>query len=170
MDTKYSLWLRPDNVHANRLDRVIRRLAESLNSPVFAAHITLCSPLYGTLDQIRPKLERLAEDFSPVDIKPLRYHWHDAFFRSLFIEILPTQALRNLHQHATNLFDTPPAEEFYPHISLAYQNPEVFNAADICSTLDKSLLSPMVFDHLSLIYTAGDTAQWEPKAEITLNG
>ncbi|KAJ7172185.1 hypothetical protein C8R46DRAFT_1085049 [Mycena filopes] len=97
-------------------------LAET-SYPAFTPHITLASlphpePSLATILSAIPDTQHaLPITFDAVAVG-------DHFFRSVFLAVRPTAALRDLHQHVHAKLGIPEKTPKYPHISLCYINDE----------------------------------------------
>ncbi|KAJ7047130.1 2',3'-cyclic-nucleotide 3'-phosphodiesterase [Mycena alexandri] len=125
MHTGLTLWLVPSPEDSARLQKImqIRPSQSSSQSsetsyPKFHPHITLASlpdpvPLATILSSIPDAQRALPVTFDAVEVG-------DHFFRSVYIAVRPTAALRDLHHHVHAKLGIPEKTPKYPHISLCY--------------------------------------------------
>ncbi|MCB1755225.1 MAG: 2'-5' RNA ligase family protein [Gammaproteobacteria bacterium] len=165
----FSLWLCPAQAAEATLSDTIHRLADELHSEVFAPHITICTGFSGQVDDLSGTLRKLARDFLPLTVSPQGFSSRNLFFQSLFIQLDLSTTLQALHDRTGTEFGLRASAGFFPHISLAYQHPALFDAAGLAETLDPSLLRDIHCDRLRLMETSGDIRDWSIRNEIAVD-
>ncbi|KAJ7775193.1 2',3'-cyclic-nucleotide 3'-phosphodiesterase [Mycena metata] len=118
-----TLWLVPSPQDSSRLQKIMQIRPNSQSSeasyPEFYPHITLASlpdpaPSLATILSSIPDAQlALPITFDAVEVG-------DHFFRSVYIAVHPTAALRDLHQHVHAKLAIPEKTPKFPHISLCY--------------------------------------------------
>lgn len=166
---RYSLWLCPESSACDLLSKSITDISQHLSSATFDPHITLCSPVSGNPNSFREKLQQLASGFSAIPVQPANFSSANAFFRSLFIAVAMSPELLALRQKSLEVFQVMPKTTYQPHISLAYKNPDEFDADLLCKNLDTTLLLPMTFNRIAVLNTSGQIHQWYEVAGIDVD-
>jgi len=166
--TKYSLWLEPDPDTRARLQPLMATLAERLASPLFAPHITLCSPLHGDPEDLAMYCSQLATQTGAIHVTPLSIDHGVSYYRSLYITLDADAPLKALHASACEHFQVPVLSSYFPHISLVYAPPDTLDDETRAMSLVGDLAKPLRFHQITLLDTSGDLHTWRCLARKVL--
>lgn len=168
---RYSLWLGLAPGSSEPVQKVIDTLAIQHTSLTFSAHMTICSGLTGSIDQLKITVTRFAQSQQAVFLLGKQFSSRKTLFQSLFIELELDDRLEYFHQNAVKALDqhTPSSAGFFPHISLAYLDPTSFDASSQIKQLDKRLLQKIHGNRLVLMETSGDQNSWKQILELKLS-
>ena len=150
MSNDFSIWLLPSAVHAARLDESIALLSSHLGSPKFAPHVTIQGDITTDLGPLSRLLERLAACQAP-----LRWHVEgvetsENFFRSLYLRLTLTPAFGLMQQATQAITRTTSGLSLFPHLSLAYGEPQPHIAGLLSPLAEKYEGQELVFDQLAV--------------------
>jgi len=159
-DTVYSIWLTTENGAQNRFADVIRKLSQTYHSKLFDPHITLTGGITGSEAELITKTEKLSRQLTRMTVKPQEINYLNEFHRSLFILVMPDEALINANKLAKQLFGLPLNEEFTPHLSLFYGKLPVKEKEKIKGKLDSKLLDSFYVNRIVLFCTCNKTNKW----------
>ena len=165
----YSLWLSPQGSSRDLLSKNITDISQRLSSAIFDPHITLCSPVKGDKKEFQEKLQQLVSTFSAIPVRLQKFSFAHEFFRCLYIDVAKSPELLTLRKKSLDIFKLHTALPYEPHISLAYKNPDEFDADLLCRELDTTLLSPMTFNRIAMMDTSGQIHQWHEVAGIDID-
>ncbi len=126
---------------------------------MFTPHITVCSDIREYKHDGESSLKELAERYLPISIDTTGINYLNSFYQSLFIEIDENQNLNLLYRSVTELLDLRNLP-YYPHISLAYFQPNEALQESLCRNFENGLPKSIEFDSLSIWDTTGQTHQW----------
>lgn len=159
---KYSLWLQPDHADHARLQALIDALSARFDSPGFAAHMTLLSPVDGDDESLIPLLHTLALQNRALIATPRAFEFKPVFYQSCTLTLSATPDLSQLRQNAMQVFATKDKRAFEPHISLAYLTPQVAHRSELAPLLPDALLStPIRLSRFTLMATEGGPMDWQ---------
>ena len=165
---EYSLWLIPEIIAAQRLQKVIDDLAKRYKGPVFSPHVTLASPIHGHKNRLCEKVVELTEISAPIKLRALRFDSENEYYRSLYISLRQNAALEQLRSGALDYWTDLQSQTFNPHISLLYIQPGRIDLPSLLDSVDHNLLRTFVFDRLALYLSNGLPEQWRLVAEYPL--
>ncbi len=119
----YSIWLEPEGVVKERLNRVIQYLSKEHGTPAFGPHVTLIGGLEGSEDEIRRRTESLANKIEPYSITftgevGLEEIWQKA----MFIPVQEDYLVMAANRLARAEFSFSGGNSYHPHLSLMYSN------------------------------------------------
>lgn len=166
---RYSLWLCPEPGSSTPLETVIDQLAAKYSSLPFFPHMTVCSRLTGDIVELTSKIAGFAEYNEPLYLCGTKFSYRSMFYQSLFIELTLDSCLQEFRHNALDVFEYTPTFEFFPHISLAYIDPQSFDAQAEISQLTKRLLLKTRYDRLTLMETSQEQKDWKKIREFKLN-
>ena len=121
---EYSLWLMPSADDAAWLDALIASAAPIFGTPPFRAHLTVQGDLAVPPETLCRVAEALASSCEALDLATAKVASSQHFFRSLFINLHANDAFERLRSLAARLTGTENGLSPFPHMSLAYGEPE----------------------------------------------
>jgi hypothetical protein len=121
---EYSLWLMPDEDDAAWLDALIASAAPSFGTPPFRAHLTIQGDLAWPPEKLRRVAETLALSCPALDWPMAGVECSAHYFRSLFVRLQSNGAFASLRSTAARLTESELGLSPFPHVSLAYGEPQ----------------------------------------------
>ncbi len=167
-DKKYSLWLCPATIFETAIQNQISVLTDTLSSPAFKPHITLCSQITGDPILLTEEMLNFATNNRAISIQPTEFAFTTDFYKSLYIKVEKCRSLLKLQRESLKYLEPGEVRPFDPHISLAYKRASEFDAKEIIATLDTQLLNSMLFNRVALIETSGEIKDWYVASEAIL--
>lgn len=150
MPNNYSIWLLPAAAHAARLNDSIALLSTHLGSPVFAPHVTIQGDITIELEPLRRLLERLAACLTPLRWRVDGVESSEHFFRCLVLRLGVTPAFGLMQQATQAITRTETGLSPFPHLSLAYGEPQPHIAGLLAPLAAQYEGQELVFDQLAL--------------------
>ena len=119
----YALWLLASGARQNQLQSLVDDLSARAGTRRFLAHATLL----GLLDyagesaaNIVAEARALAQAAPPLELELVGVGIRNAYFQALFLPIVPTAPLMELHHEARQRFHHEGDPPFLPHVSILY--------------------------------------------------
>jgi 2'-5' RNA ligase len=157
----YHLWVMPSGAAYDVLAKTIEGLSDRYHAPRFPPHVTLLGQLPGSEAQILACAAMLAGRLRPYDIRLTAPGMTEQYFQCLFLQVEPTEAVRNAHAHAVSIFSADPAP-YSPHLSLMYGRFPAPLKQQIASALPSSLFLQFTVDRLEIIRASSeDPGEWD---------
>jgi 2'-5' RNA ligase len=129
----HSLWLVPRGTAHLKLSEIIRALSERYGTPRFAPHVTLLGRVLKPRREIIGITREVASEHKAISIKLMQPAYTSDYFRSLFIEAEPTNALLAARKLAVERFGMSAKYDFRPHLSLLY--------GDLCEAQKQAIIA-----------------------------
>ena len=164
----YSLWLTPTGKLGKRLAETIARLAEEHAAPQFEPHVALLGNLMGAEEEVIAQAARLASRLQPYTIQLTSLATSAEFFRCLFVQVKPIEAVMAAHQQARELFHRQGDPPYLPHLSLLYGRYPDHVKEDIITELGDRLQGEFTADSLHLYATGEQTSTWHSVGTYSL--
>lgn len=150
LPAQYSVWLLPSAEHEDRLIEAVARLSALLAGPAFMPHVTIQG------DLALPK-ERLATAVGMLARRTPVQRWRvdgvqttPHFFRCLYLRFATDPAFAAMQAAAQHCSRTRSGLSPYPHLSLAYGEPQAATAG-LARTLQEEFGGQdIVFDRLAI--------------------
>jgi len=168
-----SLWLMPEKSASERFQRQIDALSKRYSGPAFVPHVTLVSRLTASRDAIDTIIQatlysdklsasNAADKHQGLEAHPCGFDCEDLYWRFLYIKLDRSAELMQLHEQLCEAFSIN-ADNFTPHLSLMYAEPDRRRFESICAELSGSLMQPFRLAEMALIDlgTAGDPTEWQ---------
>jgi len=116
-EAQFAVWLRPSEPQYGRFQAIIRELARSHGTPLFAPHVTLISGRKHDELRLPEKIARWAGEQPPLSLAAGPIDVTDERFRALFLSLVPgeSQALFSRARGELSI-----DSDFRPHLSLMY--------------------------------------------------
>ena len=115
----YCIWLTFDSTN---LSKIILKLAQKYNCPVFQPHCTLIGKTDISLPKMKSAIDILISNYEPIEVHPIKISCTDNLWRSLYIELKEKQILTKWHEHISDLLSIKYDRGYLPHISLMYSS------------------------------------------------
>lgn len=158
----YHLFLEPTGVLRERLSATITELAERYGGPVFPPHVTLLAHIpEGAEAEVRARAQELAQRLTPLQIRLSQPAGEDAYFRNLYLHVLPTEELLQAHDIAEAFFAQNSLSVYMPHLSLVYGTLTAPEQATCIHGLGVPPGESFSADTLHLYKTEGSVSEWK---------
>lgn len=170
MEAEFSLWLLPAATHEAVLLETIACLSTLLGGPGFAPHVTIQGDIALPRERLHLPLARLAARMPVQSWRVERVENGEHFFRCLYLRFGDQSAFAAMQKTARALTRTADGLSPFPHLSLAYADPDPGNAR-LCETLvDDFAAQEMVFDRLAVCRSSKHVPvpEWECLAQYPL--
>jgi len=159
-----SIWLIPTQEDAQYLQTIINNLAATYQAPVFNTHCTLYSPTDLPALELRKILERSAKNMKSFYVKKVMIRHTENIWKTIFIELLVSPELEQLHQAVISQFPKEQPYEFLPHISLIYKEMPYKEKEDIIRNLQ--VKNSFKMDKIAAVRTGPNVDNWATVVEI----
>ena len=159
-----SIWLIPTQEDAQYLQTIINNLAATYQAPVFNTHCTLYSPTDLPALELRKILERSAKNMKSFYVKKVMISHTENIWKTIFIELLVSPELEQLHQAVISQFPKEQPYEFLPHISLIYKEMPYKEKEDIIRNLQ--VKNSFKMDKIAAVRTGPNVDNWATVVEI----
>jgi len=159
MKQEYSIWLMPSGSTFRKLSRLMKRLRDEHFTPIFEPHVTLTGEIQSPLEQTIAKTELLASQLSTYKIMLVEPDFEDDFYKSIFVNIIPTKDVTDANKAAQELFNQ--KYEYRPHLSLVYGYVPFDEKSKIISDLNCQVNLEFIATNLHLISTPGRPETWK---------
>jgi hypothetical protein len=150
MPNDYSIWLLPAAAPAAKLNNNIALLSNHLGSPGFAPHVTIQGDITTELEPLGCLLERLAACQAPLRWRVEAVESSAHFFRCLYLRLALTPAFGLMQQATQAITRTETGLSPFPHLSLAYGEPQPHIAGLLGPLAAQYEGQELVFDELAL--------------------
>ncbi len=147
---QYSLWLLPSPEHERRLVDTVARLSALLQGPVFTPHVTVQGDLALTKERLATATGMLARR-TPVQrwrVDAVETTPH--FFRCLYLRFTTDPAFAAMQAAVQRCSRTRSGLSPYPHLSLAYGEPQPATAELARALQEEFGGQDIVFDRLAV--------------------
>lgn len=155
----YSLWLKPEQHHTDRLQHRIKQLARRHISHRFTPHVTLCSNI-----QNKPStgvLAALANRHAKLSLVAVNVQHSSNHYRCLTLALRRDQTLCSLRTDALHALNAQrKVAPYNPHISLLYAKLSPAHRQALSRQVPAELLRHCTGDTLQLVWTEGTEALW----------
>ena len=150
------------------LNEIKAKVQRKLKGPFFETHITLAGP-YLNIDNIfLNKLNTFAESYSSIMLNVGGYDFKQEIFESFYISIKSSPRLKELRRNIYELNNFDLANNYNPHISLAYGNHEIKEKKELISSLP-ILNKQIQISKIALIKVDEDINLWKILESFDLN-
>ncbi len=169
--TGYHLFLIPTGKIAQELDKTIEVLANTFQSPVFPAHITLLANIPADdVEDLIFKSKALASANTLFDLSFEGVGAERSFFRALYLKVVNAASLSEIYIDASKLFNVCESQvsTYTPHLSLLYGNFPEETISEIGASLPIPGSLSLTLDRLALYRTEGPAEDWCMVAEFPL--
>ncbi len=147
---QYSVWLLPSPEHERRLVDTVARLSALLQGPVFTPHVTLQGDLALTKERLATATGMLARRMPVQRWRVDAVETTPHFFRCLYLRFTTDPAFAAMQAAVQRCSRTRSGLSPYPHLSLAYGEPQPATAEQE-HTLQKEFAGQhIVFDRLAI--------------------
>ena len=170
LPAQYSVWLLPDAATEPVLMETIARLSVLLGSPGFAPHVTVQGDIALPLEHLREPVQRWADSCPPLRWPVAQVECGAQFFRCLYLRFPASAAFTTLQAFAHSSTGTSRGLSPFPHLSLAYGDPQADNAGLRSVLADEFGGREVVFDQLAIFRSSKSVPipQWECLAQFPL--
>ena len=159
-----SIWLIPAPEDAQYLQAIINNLAATYQAPVFNTHCTLYSPTDLPAAEVKKILERSAKNMKSFYVKKTMISHTEYIWKTIFIDLLRSSELEQLHQAVISQFQVEQPYKFSPHISLLYKEIPDKKKEDIIRNLQ--VKNSFKMDKIAAVQTGLNVDNWATVVEI----
>jgi len=162
----YSVWLTPSPEDSSYLARIIHKLSEEYEAPVFAPHCTLYGRVTKPLDTLIPIVESAARAIAVFHVEADRLHYSDIIWKTVFIELKMNSSLATLNRRLSISLSKEFPYRFKPHISLIYKKLK----AEVKRSLIRGLTVKDTYEmeRVEIVRTGPRIENWSPVYRINL--
>ena len=149
------------------LSRIINKFSDYYNTPKFEPHITILGGFLAKETESIKNLKLLSKKIRPFEIQFLKVSYMNEYFRSIFIEVMLSDKLKELRILTCNYFGFI-NKTYYPHLSLVYCDlviPEKLKMIKCLGPIPKSIF----IDKLFLAQNNETDYKWKIIESIDLN-
>ena len=155
----YSLWLIPEKHDYNYLVDIIDWLSVKYHSILFEPHCTLLSGISSEHD-ILDKIVQVADAFNTkITLQSLTVDHSEVLKKSVFVTVLKSPELAQLHRSALQLFSVKYEGNYDPHISLIYKTIPVEEKLRIINSIN--IKDSFCMDKLALVESGERFGDWK---------
>ena len=159
-----SIWLIPAREDAQYIQVIIDNLSINYQAPVFSPHCTLYSPIDLPKAELKKILERSAKNMKSFYVKKTMISHTEYIWKTIFIDLLRSSELEQLHQEVISQFQVEQPYKFSPHISLLYKKIPDKKKEDIIRNLQ--VKNSFKMDKIAAVRTGPNVDNWETVVEI----
>ncbi len=163
----YSLWLTPRGAASATLGKLICDLSEIYKTPRFPPHVTLLVPGSRLQADVVERTVELALACGRFEIVLDELAFTDDYFRSLFITVAPSLALRSLHRRAHEIFNMP-QKPYLPHLSVLYGNLPANEKQGIIARLNRDYPERFTAEAIDVYISEGEPEDWRLVESVAL--
>jgi 2'-5' RNA ligase len=164
----HSLWLVPRGTAHLKLSEIIRALSERYGTPRFAPHVTLLGQTLKPRREIIAITREVASEHEAIPIKLMQPAYTSDYFRSLFIEAEPSNALLAARKLAVERFGLSAKYDFRPHLSLLYGDLCEAQKQAIIANLGNNFPRRFFAESIDVYVTEGRPEQWRLVESVAL--
>lgn len=115
-----STWLIPAKDDYEYLSKIIQKLGDEYQAPVFGPHLTIWGNTEIELDELKKVVDEATADVKPFEIFVDKINYSEKFFKAVFIEIKRNKELDVVYDKIKKVLS---GHEyvFKPHMSLIYK-------------------------------------------------
>jgi 2'-5' RNA ligase len=168
MAQKYSLWLVPEGIVNDRLEKTIKELSRKYNTPLFKPHVTLLGSIECSEEEILSKAGEVAGRIKSYEIKLTHTDMLDEFFRALFIRVEETQEVMGANTVARSVFDRNSGPDYMPHLSLLYGDFPEEQKKRILDETGRIYNLMFKAEHIYVYVTSGEVEAWRQVGKFSL--
>ncbi|MDY7094703.1 MAG: hypothetical protein SX243_17160 [Acidobacteriota bacterium] len=168
--TEFALWLSLRGSVGDPWRAVIEGLAQELDGPVFAPHVTLWGGFRRSLAQAQKEVEVLTRDLAPIPLRGSGVGLADDFYRALFVPLATTPELWRARRAAGELLAPGASADYLPHLSLFYGSQPAALKLDALARQESLPALEAVADAVSLVSLDGPPESWKTYAMLPLRG
>ena len=163
----YSIWLIPKTNDKITLSRIINKFSDYYNTPKFEPHITILGGFLAKETESIKNLKFLSKKIPPFEIQFGKVSYMNEYFRSIFIEVMLSDKLKELRILTCNYFGFI-NDSYYPHLSLVYGDIVVPDKLKMIKCLGPSP-NFIFIDKLFLVQNNETDYKWKIIESIDLN-
>lgn len=142
-------WLIPAEPARSFFQDLINELAQQYDAPAFEPHVTIhVGANYP--DAAEKALSRIAREWQPTLLRPVRIGHSDEFIKTLFVQFAPNRKLRQLNAIIRNAAQDSSHYELNPHLSLIYKHVQATARRELADSI-KLPFPEVIFDSLKAI-------------------
>ncbi len=157
---RYSLWLLPDDVAANRFAALIDDLSERYHGPRFAPHVTLLGRVTGPEAMLAETTERLARTLRVLTLQLQGFSGEAYYFRCFYAKLAKSNDLERTYEQASVTFKSGHASDYLPHLSLVYGQLPLTEKTRLHTEIKDALPSTFTVDRVQLMHITVAVAEW----------
>lgn len=157
---RYALWLVPEDSAGDDLSGLIGTLSERYGGPHFPPHVTLLGWVTGDDVQLAEKTSQLAAQFKELSLRTRGFGGDAYYFRCLYARLEKSAELLAAHDLASTTFGAGYADDYLPHVSLAYGYLDLDEKIKLRSELNGSVPAQFNVNRLQLIHITVAIADW----------
>ena len=116
----FSIWLVPSMEDSDYLNKIITKLSNIYNTPLFMPHCTLWSKVKLAQSQLCSIIETSIKGIKPFSIKVTGSAYSQSYSKTLFLNLEKNKLIYLLYDRIQNELSNNFHDQFDPHISLIY--------------------------------------------------
>ena len=164
------LWLTPEGEAAALLSGWIRRLADLLDGPIFAPHVTLLGGLEDGAKLLSDTLSSLAQGVAPFELATEGVAFQENPFRALCLPAATSEGLWRARQAVQPLDRSRGLEPYFPHVSLYYGHACLAKRMEALGALGPPPCVHFPVTALHLVSAEGRPEEWRAMESFPLEG
>jgi 2'-5' RNA ligase len=165
---EYSIWLNPDNPAFNELSNEISRIGMTYDTPIFAPHITLLGKIRGMEEDILEKTKDALAQVCQMEVTLNQIESSENYYRCVYARLKKIPELLQANEAARKAFSINNAEEYMPHLSLAYGDVSEQTRAEMIAQIGDLKNQEFTIKTASLYSTKGPITKWYKLADFSL--
>jgi 2'-5' RNA ligase len=165
---EYSIWLNPDNPAFNELSNEISCIGMTYDTPLFAPHITLIGKIQGREKDILEKTRGVLAQVCQIEVTLEQIESSENYYRCVYARAKKIPELLQANETARKSFGVNDAEEYMPHLSLAYGDVSEQTRAEMIAQIGDLKNRVFTIKSASLYSTKGPITKWYKLADFSL--
>lgn len=166
---RYALWLVPEEPATEEFGGLIDTLSTRYGGPRFSPHVTLLGWILGEDEALAETTARLAEQLTSLPVRTAGLFGEAYYFRCLYTRLEKSKELLAAHDHASNAFGAGYANDYRPHLSLAYGHLSAEEKTTLRGELNGTVPKEFTVNRLELVRITVTIADWRVVTRCTLN-
>ena len=162
MDSRWSIWLMPNQDDAGVLQPIINSTCEMVESELFYPHLTLFGRVSVDKNPIISFLKKKSIQYLPITVSVLKVEVGDTYWKSLYLQLDKNPSLIKLQDDICSQLISNRDYEFDPHVSLAYRELDIQNFEMNKLSFPESI----TFSSVALVETSDNISEWKVSENI----
>ena len=162
-----SIWLCPTHEDELYLQKIINKLSENYNIPIFLPHCTLLGGIKLNEFDLETIIDISIDNIGLIKIKSNGIDYTNIIWKTVFIKLVLDKKLKTLQEKFYKQIEPNIDYKFDPHISLMYKILPDNTKKEIINSLD--LKNSFKMNKIAIVNTGQNVSEWEIILEKKIN-
>ena len=162
-----SIWLCPTHEDELYFQKIINKLSENYNSPIFLPHCTLLGGIKLNEFDLENIIDISIDNIGLIKIKSNGIDYTNIIWKTVFIKLVLDKKLKTLQEKFYKQIEPNIDYKFDPHISLMYKILPDNTKKEIINSLD--LKNSFKMNKIAIVNTGQNVSEWEIILEKKIN-